>query len=129
MAYDEPTIREQLVASCHSSQEAALYFTSRLDDRELLSLLVKIAEDAEGHGGDAPMQAAYFASQFAGSLLAAHEPTLFRLLTEVNGYAGHIALALGKTRSMRAKAALLSELGDGSRFDAWLFEKALEEYQ
>ncbi|CAM0999784.1 hypothetical protein EJMOOK_14070 [Rhodanobacter sp. Root179] len=126
--YDEATIRKQLIASCHSSQEAKEYFLANLNDPELLSLLVKIALDAEDHGGDAPMQAAYFTSQFPNSLLVRYEPELFGLLTSANGYGGHVALALGKTRSARGKEALVAELGDGSRFDAWLFNKALAEY-
>jgi len=63
------------------------------------------------------------------ALLEPYEPKLLSLLTTVNGYGGHIALALGKTRSPRGRIALLSELGDGSRFDAWLFKKALAEYE
>jgi hypothetical protein len=75
------------------------------------------------------MQAAYFASQYPGTLPEPYEPKLLDLLPTVNGYGGHIALALGKTKSPRGKAALLAELGDGSRFDAWLFKKALAEYE
>ena len=126
--YEEATIREQLIASCRSSKEAQQYFLARLSDPELLSLLMTIALDTYDHGGDAPMQAAYFASQFSGSLLVRHEPALFGLLTSANGYGGHVALALGKTKSARGKEALVAELGDGSRFDAWLFNKALAEY-
>ena len=127
--YDEVDIRAKLVDSCHSSKEARDFFLARLADPQLLALLMKIAEDAEEWGGDAPMQAAHFASQFPGGLLSPYEPKLLNLLATVNGYSGHIALALGKTRSPRGKAALLSELGDGSRSDAWLFKKALDEYE
>lgn|SRR5215470_8445860 len=127
--YDEADIREKLVDSCHSSTEAREFFMARLADQELLALLMKIAENAEDWDGDAPMQAAHFASQFPGALLEPYEPKLLSLLTAVNGYGGHIALALGKTRSPRGRIALLSELGDGSRFDAWQFKKALAEYE
>ena len=125
----EADVRQKLIDSCHSSEAAQRFFMARLDDATLLALLVKIAEDAENHGGDAPMQAAYFASQFPGALLALHEEKLLALLTTVDGYGGHIALALGKTKSTRGKAALLSELAYGSRFDAWLFRKGLAEYE
>lgn len=127
--YDEAAIRQKLIDSCHSSKEAVQFFVERLQDEGLLALLMKIAEDAEDHGGDAPMQAAHFAARYPGALLTPHEPTLFRLLTAGTGYAGHIALALGKTRSPRGKTALLFELGDGSRIDAWLFKKGLAEYE
>lgn len=126
--YDEAVVRRKLIESCHSSKEAHEYFVERLDDWTLLSLLMRIAEDAEDYGGDSPMQAAFYASQFSGDFLKPFEPKLLDLLTQVNGYGGHIALAIGKTKSLRGKAALESELGDGSRFDAWLFKKALAEY-
>src|SRR5580698_8240496 len=45
---DETQIRELLVASCHSSKEADVYFMSRLSDPELLDLLISIAEVAKG---------------------------------------------------------------------------------
>jgi hypothetical protein len=128
LMYDEANIRDQLIASCHSADDARLFFLSRLNEPELLFVLIKIALDAQDHGGDAPMQAAYFASQYPGSLLARYEPELYGLLTAAAGYGGHIALALGKTKSVRGKSALVAELGDGSRFDAWLFKEALAEY-
>lgn len=126
--YDEAMIRHLLVASCHSSSEAEQYFADRADDAELLTLLLKIAVDENGLEGDAPMQAAHFAAQFPGTLLAQYESELLELLGTANGYRGHVAIALAKTGSLRGKAALLGELGDGSRFDAWLFRKALAEY-
>ena len=88
--YDEADIRDKLIDSCHSSKEAEQFFMTRLGDKELLALLMKIAEDSDDYGGDAPMQAAHFAAQYSGTLLAPYEPTLFRLLTTVNGYGGHI---------------------------------------
>jgi hypothetical protein len=126
MTDSEPRIRELLIASCHSSQAAKEYFRSRLGDAELLRLLVRIARDAEDYEGDAPMQAAYWASQYPTELLVPHEPALLEMLPIVNGYGGHVALALGKTRTSRGRAAILQELGDGKRFDAWLFHKGLE---
>jgi hypothetical protein len=126
--YEESVIRQALISSCHSSKEAVQYFSDRIGDPALLDLLVRIAVDDAGHEGDAPMQAAYFASQFSGEELVRYEPALLALLGTANGYGGHVAVALGKTRSPRGRAAITAELGDGSRFDAWLFKKALAEY-
>lgn len=126
--YEESAIRQALISSCHSSTEASDYLAGRIGDPILLELLVRIAMDDAGYEGDAPMQAAYFASQFPGDQLARHEPDLLVLLSTANGYGGHVAVALSKTGSSRGKAAITAELGDGSRFDAWLFQKALAEY-
>lgn len=121
-----PRIRELLIDSCHASHAAEDYFRSRFDDIELLQLLVTIAADTEDYGGDAPMQAAYWTSQYPAELLVPHEPALLEMLPIVNGYGGHIAFALGKTGTVRGREAILRELGDGRRFDAWLFHKGLE---
>lgn len=126
---DEAIVRELLIQSCHSSEEASQFFASRQSDSALLSLLVKIAVDAEGYEGDAPMQAAYFTSQYGSALLAPHASALLHLLPQANGYGGHVALALARSGLPEGKAAILSELGDGSRFDAWLFKQALSEYE
>jgi hypothetical protein len=123
--YDETAIREYLIDSCHSSEAAEKFFRARLLDADLLSLLVHIARDADDHGGDAPMQAAYWASQFPPELLICHESALLERLPVVDGYAGHVALALGKTGSHRGRAAIVEQLADGKRFDAWLFRDAL----
>jgi hypothetical protein len=69
------------------------------------------------------MQAAYWVSQFPSSLLRPHEPVLYEMLPIVDGYGGRVALALGKTGSQRGRAAIIEELGDGTRFDAWLFRE------
>ncbi len=127
--HDEAAIRDLLIESCHSSKEAVSFFVEQMSDPEFLSLLMCIALDEYGYLGDAPMQAAYFVSQFPGELLAPHEAALFELLPQADGYGGHVALALAKTKSERGKQAILTELGDGSRFDAWLFKEALAEYE
>lgn len=125
----EAHIRQLLIDSCHSSKEARAFFESRLADEELLRLLIRIAKDDGDQGGDAPMQAAYYASQFPGKLLLPYEVELRTMLPIVNGYGGHVALALGKTKSAAGKQAILNELGDGTRFDAWLFQQALAQYE
>lgn len=125
--YEESAVRQALISSCHSSKEAVEYLSGRIGDPVLLELLVRIAVDEAGYEGDAPMQAACFASRFSGDQLARHEPDLLALLSTANEYGGHVAVALGKTGSSKGKAAITAELGDGSRFDAWLFRKALAE--
>ena len=61
-------------------------------------------------------------------MLKPHEQTLREMLPAVNGYGGHIALALGKTGSALGKQVIIEQLGDGSRFDAHLFRQALKQY-
>jgi hypothetical protein len=123
---DEAAIRQLLIDSCHSSAAAEKFFRCHLDDVELLALLVRIARDAEDYEGDAPMQAAYWMSQYPANLLMPHEAALLEMLPMVDGYGGHVALALGKTRSPRGREAIVQELGNGERVDAWLFRKAIE---
>lgn len=125
----EQEIRDLLIDSCHSVAEAEQYFLDRLDDTDLLNCLVTIAKDEDGYLGDAPMQAAYFVSQHGPEMLTPYESDLIAMLPEVDGYAGHIALALGKTQSVPGKQLITQELGDGQRFDAWLFEEALALYE
>jgi hypothetical protein len=125
--YDEASVRELLIQSCHSSEEAHQFFALHRADAALLSVLIEIAVDAGDHGGDGPMQAAYFASQFSAELLAPYAAVLLRLLPRADGYGGHVAVALAKCRSPEGRAAIIAELGDGSRFDAWLFMQALSE--
>jgi hypothetical protein len=127
--YDELRVRDLLIDSCHSSKQAQGFFEARIDDEKLLQLLISIAKDAEGYLGDAPMQAAYYASQFSGESLLPYEAELIDMLPRVDGYGGHVALALGKTKSAPGKKAILSELGDGTRFDSWLFREALSHYE
>ena len=123
---DESAIRELLIDSCHSSAAADNFFRCHLDDTELLALLVQIVRDADDYQGDAPMQAAYWMSQFRGDLLMLHEASLLEMLPIVDGYGGHVALALGKTRSPRGRQAIVRELGNGERFDAWLYQQGIE---
>jgi len=124
--FDETDIREKLIASCHSSVEAQAFFKAHLEDAELLKMLVSIAQD--DRGGDAPMQAAYWVSEYPSHLLQPYEPVFYQLLPLADWAFGHIALALGKTRSVRGRNLILAQLGNGERFDAWLYEKALAYY-
>jgi hypothetical protein len=125
---DEGHIRELLIESCHSSADANRFFKSHLNDAELLECLVNIAVDAEDYGGDAPMEAAYWVSEFPAALIKKHEKELIAVLSSADVNGSLIALALGKTQSLMAKPLILAELGDGQRYDAWLFRKALAYY-
>jgi hypothetical protein len=125
---DERRIREMLIESCHTSAKARQFFESRLRDAELLNCLVEIAVDTSDFGGDAPMEAAHYLSRFPAEMIEKHENKLIAALPLVSGYGGAIALALGKAKSLAAKALIRRELGDGQRFDAWMFREALAHY-
>ena len=126
--YYEDHIRKLLIDSCHSSVEAQQFFRSRLDDSKMLLLLLRIAKDDEDYGGDAPMQAAYYLSQFSASMLVPHAHELLAKLPVTDGFASHIAVALGKTQLPEVRQALLEGLGDASGPDAIYYQMALEEY-
>ena len=60
-------------------------------------------------------------------LLSPYEPVLLEALRLFNyEYGARLAVALGKIGSQQGRVAILQALGDGKRFDAWLFHKALE---
>jgi hypothetical protein len=124
----EDHIRETLISACHSSNEADNFFRLHLDNPKLLALLVHIAKDDKDYGGDAPMTAAYYVSEFPPQMLEQHEQTLREMLPTIDGYGGHVALALGKTRSPAGRQVIIEQLGDGTRIDAHLFRRALSEY-
>jgi hypothetical protein len=126
----ENELRHLLIETCHSSDQARAYFEARLADEGMLRTLVRIAVDAEGYLGDAPMQAAFWISRYPAALIAPHERAILDAIptAEEGGYAGHFALTLGKIRSKSAKQWLIDGLGDGSRFDAWLFRQSLDCY-
>ena len=124
----EDRARQRLVDSCHSSREADQELRASLGSAEFIALLVEIAVDRDDHQGDAPMRAAYYLSQASPDLVRPFEGQLLELLRRAEGYGGHVALALGRMRSARARPFIESELRDGTRFDAWLFEEALKEY-
>lgn len=79
----ERCIRELLIASCHSSLKAQRFFESQLDSAELLDCLMRIAVDADDYGGDAPMQAARYISQFSPNLIEKHEEDLIAALPHI----------------------------------------------
>jgi hypothetical protein len=73
-AVDTNTVRELLVLACHSSPVAGAFFTERLDDAQLLTVLLGIA--TEDDSGDAQMTASYWVSQFPHQVLRSHLPEL-----------------------------------------------------
>jgi len=124
----EATARQLLIDSCYSSQEADKELLKNLTAPEFVSLLVKITLDEEDYEGDAPMQAAYYLSKAPVELTKPFENRLRRLLPDALGYGGHVALTLGRMESAKARTVIQAELGDGARFDAWLYEEALKQY-
>lgn len=125
----EEKARLLLIDSCYSSKEADEELLKNLSSPEFVSLLVKIALDEDDYEGDAPMQAAYYLSKAPVDLTKPFEKQLFRLLPVASGYGGHVALTLGRMKSAEAKAIIQAELGDGARFEAWLFIEALKQYE
>jgi hypothetical protein len=71
---DTDTVRELLILSCHSSQIADAYFTTRLDHQQLLTTLLGLA--IEDYSGNAQMTASYWVSRFPLGTLANHIPEL-----------------------------------------------------
>ena len=124
----ENEIRKLLIDSCHSSKEAEAEILKKLTDPMVISLLVEIALDEMDHGGDSPMQAAYYLSQAAVELLEGYEEELIKILSGELPYSGHAALALGRMQSKNARPIIVSELGEGGFPSAWLYEEALAKY-
>ena len=121
----ESNLRKVLIESCHSSEEADKYMMSILNSEDIVEQLVNIALDKNEIGGDAPMQAAYYLSQSAPMSLFSYEKILIELLQDSKPYNGHIALALGRMGSTKAKKLIEKELGDGEFVGSWLYEEAL----
>ena len=71
---DTETVRGLLILSCHSSPLAHRFFEERLDNEELLSVLLALA--VEDYSGDAQMTASYWVSQFPPAMLAPHATEL-----------------------------------------------------
>jgi hypothetical protein len=91
-------------------------------------MLIRIAKDDDDHGGDAPLTAAFYVAEFPAPMLQSYEQTFREMLPVVNGYGGSIALALGKTKSAAGRQMIIEQLGNGTRFDADSFRRALKEY-
>jgi len=124
----EAEIRKLLIDSCHSSKDADEELLKMLSDPKVISLLIEIALDEMDHGGDSPMQAAYYLSQAAVERIQSHEEELINILSADLPYSGHAALALGRMQSKKAHPIIVSELGEGGFPSAWLYEEALAKY-
>jgi len=124
----EAVVRELLIRSCHSSSEAVRELLSELSSPAFIDLLVRIAVDADDHGGDAPMQAAYFLSRASPAHIRIHEKQLVALLNTADGYSGHVALALGRIQSPEAKPIIANRLIEGW-WPEHLYREALSLYE
>lgn len=124
----EPEIRQLLIDSCHSSVEAEERILSELQSAQFLNLLVHIAIDADDYQGDAPMQAAYFLSKASPLLTHPHEAALLELLESADGYAGSVALVLGRIKSQQAKPIIALRLEEGW-WPEHLYKEALSCYE
>ncbi|TQR45055.1 hypothetical protein [Paenibacillus popilliae] len=77
--YDKDLIRDLLIDSTHSIQEANTFFQERLNDKALLDILVDFALD--DYSSDASMTASYWISNFQENLLLTIEEKLLILKT------------------------------------------------
>jgi hypothetical protein len=127
---DQTAIRELLIQSCHSSDDADAQLRSQLDDTDFIACLVLIALDRDDFGGDAPMQAAYYLAKSSPSLLMPHANTLVETLpiADDRGYAGHLSIAIAKTNADSARSFIEQAANDSERFNAWLFREALSHF-
>ena len=123
----ESETRQLLIDSCHSSLEAKHRIFEELIAQDFVDLLVLIAVDAEDNQGDTPMTAAYFLSRATPSHLQSHEEALLALLETADGYAGCVALALGRMKSSHAKAKIEQRLAEGW-WPEHLYQEALACY-
>jgi len=124
-AATDDALRELLVLACHSSRIADAFLADRLDDEAILARLVPIALDEEGHGGDAPMEAAYRVERYPPRLLRAHADALLGgfPVPEV-GYNDALAVALAKTGAQDVEKRILAANAAGALTAAG-FERAL----
>jgi hypothetical protein len=127
MMISEQLTRRLLIEACHSSEEAAQRILAELPSSEFVALLVQIAVDAGDYQGDAPMRAAYYLSLASPALMKPHESELLDLLSTADGYAGSVALALGRMRSVAAKPVIAQMLAQGY-WPADAYRKALSCY-
>jgi HEAT repeat protein len=109
----EAEARQLLIDSCAVTSEAEHRILGELKSDEFVSLLVHIAVDADDYEGDAPMQAAYFLTKVSPELTQPHETALLALLHTAQGYAGDVALVLGRMKSQQAKPFIVEAVANG----------------
>ena len=96
--FDKNTIRELLIDSVHSKNQAKDFFNSKLTNKELLDVLVEIAID--DYSGDARMEASYWSSKFEPELLKNIEGQLLKIQSdELDNIACHAFVALARIKS------------------------------
>jgi hypothetical protein len=123
--YSRKLIREQLIDAVHGIEEATNYFQDRLNDKQLLDLLVKIAMD--DYSTDASAKASYWISHFEEDLLIEVEDKLLILQKyKLDAISAFAVLALSKINSEMGKKYLLKHR-DGPNMRWWESE-ALENY-
>ena len=81
MSLDLDTLREKLIASVHSDEEAKRFFESRLQDSDLLLSLCAVCAPYDCYSNDCRMEAAYWISKYSGEELACAVPLLLVLVT------------------------------------------------
>ena len=77
MKYEKDHLRELLINSIHSENNAKDFFERNLDNGELLKLLINIAFD--DYSNDARMESAFRISKFDKNVLINHEIDLLKL--------------------------------------------------
>ena len=125
---DETKARELLIDSCYSSAEATHCISQELSSAKFIDVLVHIAVDADDYQGDAPGAAAYFLSQAEPVLVEPYEDRLLVLLESADGYAGSVAVILGRMKSARAKAVIEHGVTEGW-WPEHLYKQALSFYE
>lgn len=125
-------IRELLIETCYSNEKASKYFESKIDDQNMLQILVSIAVDEDDFGGDAPMAAGSYIPMYPVPMLKEYEKEFLDILVREYSDARpeDIALALAKIQSSAAKPIIeqnIKELEYGPRCE--IFEEALKLYE
>ncbi|MFD3269978.1 hypothetical protein ACE3MS_07520 [Paenibacillus dendritiformis] len=106
--YDKDLIRDLLIDSTHSIQEANTFFQERLNDKALLDILVDFALD--DYSSDASMTASYWISNFTENLLLTIEDKLLILQEyELDNISVHAWIALGKIKSKKGLIYLIEK--------------------
>ena len=130
--YDFQDVRELLIDTMHSNEQANKYFITKSNDKEMLKMLVRIAIDEEDHSGDAPMAAGNYIYQYPADWLAEYEDVfIYILLREYSDVRTEdIAMALARFKSVKAKPLIENEIKElqwGPRCER--LQQALELYK
>jgi hypothetical protein len=105
---DSANLRRLLFDASRSLPDAQAYFEGRLDDAELLKLLIEIA--SADSTDTARLQACYYIAQFPVTLLRNYEDVLLRLQAEQwESLADHAIVALAKLHSKKSLALLIEK--------------------